>query len=255
MTVVAVLADPPRSGLVLPELAETSPLSEAEAAELSEAMFRDTLRAVERSGGELLVNYRPDDQLPSTHVEPDETAEESLRAIAADTLEEPESARFEVQVGSTVSACAGNTVTHLLREEGVQSAAVVRGDGPFLLRSTVDSAAMKLRTNDVVLGPSTDGRVYYAGFKAPIDFGDAFATPELETLVDGANDAGRDVGFLEMQPTVRTGSDLATLVSTIRARWQAERVVPGYTAEFVVDAGLAVVEGDTETGEPALVRN
>ncbi|RLM57350.1 DUF2064 domain-containing protein [Halobellus sp. Atlit-31R] len=254
MTVVVVLADPPRPGLALPRLAETSPLSNAEAAELSEAMLRDTLRAVERSGGELLVNYRPDDQLPDEYVDPDESAEDALGAIAGDVLDDPEAARFEKQVGSTFSARAGNTATHLLREEGVQSVAVVRGDAPFLLRSTIDSAAMKLRTNEVVLGPSTNGRVYVAGFTAPIDFEGAFAAPELETLVDSANDADRDVGFLEMQPTVRTGPDLATLVSSVRARWQAGRVVPEHTAEFVVDAGLTVVADDEQGDSPTLVR-
>lgn len=251
MTVVAVLADPPRPGLALPRLPETSPLSEVDAAALSEALLKDTLLAVERSGGELLVNYRADDSLPGAHVDPGESAEDALRTIADETLEDPSTARFEVQVGSTFSARAGNTVTHLLREEGVRSAAVVRGDAPFLLRSTVDSGAMKLRTNEVVLGPSTDGRVFFAGFRAPIDFEDAFAPPELETLVDGANDADRDVGFLEMQPTVRTGADLVTLVSTIRARWQADRVVPEHTAAFVVDNDLVVRhDGDG----PAVVR-
>ncbi|WP_049986907.1 TIGR04282 family arsenosugar biosynthesis glycosyltransferase [Halobellus rufus] len=241
MTVVAVLADPPRPGHALSRLAETSPLSESEAADLAEAMLGDTLRAVERSGGELLVNYCPDDLLPDPAVDPDESAEDALHRIAEDALESPEEARFEVQVGSSLSARAGNTVTHLLRDEGVQSAAVLRGDAPFVLRSTIDSAAMKLRTNDVVLGPSTDGRVYFAGFKTALDFDGAFVAPELETLVDCANDADADVGFLPMQPTVRTGADLATLVSTIRSRWQAGRVVPERTAEFVVDNGLTVV--------------
>ncbi|MFA1611916.1 TIGR04282 family arsenosugar biosynthesis glycosyltransferase [Halobellus rubicundus] len=252
MTVVAVLADPPRPGLALPRLAETSPLSESETAALAEAMLKDTLQAVERSGGDLLVNYRPDDLLPESHVDPEGPAEAAVRAVAEDALDDPEEARFEVQVGSSLSARAGNTLTHLLREEGVQSAAVVRGDAPFLLRSTIDSAAMKLRSNAVVLGPSTDGRVYFAGFREPIDFEGAFAAPEAETLVDRANDADRDVGFIEMQPTVRTGADLATVVPIIRSRWQAERVVPAHTAEFVVEKGLAAVEGDG--GDLELIR-
>jgi len=253
MTVVAVLADPPRPGLPVPRLATTSPLSESEAASLAAAMLKDTLRAVEASGGDLLVNYRPDDLLPDRHVRPGESAEAAVRSLADDALDDPEAARFEVQVGSTLSARAGNTVTHLLETEGVQSAAVVRGDTPLLKRSTIDSAAMNLRTNEVVLGPSTDGRVYYAGFTAPIDFEGAFAEPALETLVDGANDAGHDTEFLAMLPTVRTGADLATLVSSIRARWQAGRVVPEHTATFVVEHGLTVVSNG-EDGTPTLVR-
>ncbi|GGI97901.1 hypothetical protein GCM10008995_04750 [Halobellus salinus] len=254
MTVVAVLADPPRPGLLLPRLATTSPLSEAEAASLAAAMLKDTLRAVEASGGDLLVNYRPDDLLPDRHVRPDESAEAAVRSLADDALDDPEAARFEVQVGSTRSARAGNTVTHLLETEGVQSAAVVRGDTPLLRRSTIDSAAMNLRTNEVVLGPSTDGRVYYAGFTAPIDFEGAFVEPTLETLVDGANDAGHDTEFLAMFPTIRTGADLATLVSSVRARWQAGRVVPEHTATFVVEHGLTVANDD-EDGTPTLVRD
>ncbi|MFB6092850.1 MAG: DUF2064 domain-containing protein [Haloquadratum sp.] len=255
MTVVAVLADPPRPGLALPTLAETSPLSETEAADLAAAMLRDTLRAAARSGGDLLVNYRADEDLPETAVDPDEPAEAELRALAADALDDPGEARFEVQVGSSVSARAGNTVTHLLREEGAQSVAVVRGDAPLVSRATIDAAAMKLRSNEVVLGPSTDGRAYLAGFTAPIDFDGALAPPELETLVDRANDAGRDVDFLEMQPTVRTGADLPTLVSTIRSRWQAERVVPEHTAEFVVETGLTVVDPDESGADgPRVVR-
>ena len=252
MTVVAVLADPPRPGLVLPRLAETSPLSTSEAAELAAAMLKDVLRAVEASGGELLVNYRPDELLPESHVDPEVSAESDLRAIAEDALDDAEAARFEVQVGSTLSARAGNTITHLLEQEGVQSAAVVRGDAPLLRRATIDAAAMNLRTNEVVLGPSTDGRVYYAGFTAPIDFEGSFTTPEMETLVDCANDAGLDTEFVGMLPTVRTGSDLATLVSSIRARWQAGRVVPEHTAAFVVDAGLTVV-GDGGSGSRGAV--
>ncbi|MFC6824785.1 hypothetical protein [Halopelagius fulvigenes] len=251
MTVVAVLADPPRPGLVLPELAETSPLTEAEAAELYAALLKDTMSAVERSGGDLLVNYRPEDLLPEAHAGTgDSDAEAEVRALAADALEDPTAVRYEVQVGSSFSARAGNTATHLLREEGVQSVAIVRGTAPFLFRSTVDSAAMKLRSNSVVLGPSPRGRTYYAGFSEPVDYAEAFRTPELETLVARANDAGLDAGFMEMQPSVERGEDLLSVVPMVRARWQASRIVPAHTAEFVVERGLRVVEED---GAPTLV--
>lgn len=251
MTVVAVFADPPRPGLVLPELAETSPLTEAEAAELYTALLKDTMDAIERSGGDLLVNYRPEDLLPDEYAGTgDADAEAEVRAIAADALEDPSSARYEVQVGSNFSARAGNTATYLLREEGVQSVAVVRGTAPFLMRSTVDSAAMKLRTNPVVLGPSSDGRTYYAGFSEPVDYAEAFQTPELETLVARANAADVDVGFMPMQPSVQRGADLLSVVPMVRSRWQANRIVPAHTAEFVVEHGLRVV---SEDGTPTLV--
>ncbi|MFW5977634.1 MAG: hypothetical protein ACOCP2_00170 [Halohasta sp.] len=243
MTVLAVLAKPPRAGLVLPELAATTPLSESDVAEFYEAMLRDTFLAVDRSGGELLVNYLPEDQFPEAyHTDIDPAAE--LRSIAADTLEDVSEVRFEPQVGSTVSARAGNTLTHLLETEEVASAAVVFGTAPLMSRLQVDSAAMKLRTNEVVLGPATEGRVYYAGFTEPVDFSESFAGIELQGLTNRAADADLDTEYLPMSPRVETGRDLLSFLPMLRARFTAERIVPEYTATFVHERGLDVTDGD-----------
>lgn len=242
MTVVCVLADPPRPGLALPALAEETPLSAADAADLYAASLKDAFRAVERSGGDLLVNYRPDDLLPDEHAT-DTASEAALRALAGDALEDVTDVRFEPQVGSTFSARAGNTATHLLREEGIDSVAVARGTAPLLRRTTIDSAAIKLRSNGTVLGPSTRGRTYYAGFAAPVDYEDAFGGSELETLVDRAGDAGHGVEFLPMQPGVETAADLRDLLPALWARIGAERVVPEHTATFVHERGLRVRDG------------
>ncbi|WP_224337374.1 TIGR04282 family arsenosugar biosynthesis glycosyltransferase [Haloprofundus halobius] len=250
MTVVAVLADPPRPGLVLPNLAETSPLTESEAADLYAAMLRDTFLAAVRSGGELLVNYRPDDLLPDEFVT-DEPAAAAVRAVAADALGDLSDVRVEKQVGSTFDARAGNTVSHLLNTEGEQSVAVVRGNAPLLTRTLVDSAAMKLRSTPVVLGPSTDGRCYYAAFTDTIDFAEAFTASEIETLAARGHDAGLDVDFVPMQPTIETGEDLLTVLPMLHARREAGRIVPKHTAEFVAELGLRVV---AEDGEKRVVR-
>ena len=242
MTVVAVLADPPRPGLALPDLVETTPLSAADAADLYAAVLKDTFRAVERSGGDLLVNYRPDDLLPDEHVT-DTASEAQLRALAGEALDDVTDARFEPQVGSTLSARAGNTATHLLREEGVDSVAVTRGTAPLFTRTVIDSAAMKLRGNQTVLGPSTRGRTYYAGFTAPIDYEAAFEVAELETLVDRANDAGHRVEFLPMQVGIETAADLRDLLPVLWGRIETERVVPEHTATFVHEHGLRVRDG------------
>ncbi|MFB6129379.1 MAG: hypothetical protein ABEJ28_00980 [Salinigranum sp.] len=244
MTVIAVLADPPREGLVLPELAATSPLTEAEAAECYAAMLRDVFVAVARSGGDLLVNYRADDALPEEY-RADESAEAAVRAVVADALGGTEGVRFEVQVGSSFDARAGNTVAHLLREDEVKTAAVVRGNAPFLGRPAVDSAAMKLRSNPVVVGPSTAGRTYYAAFGDPIDFDGAFSPPELTTLTTRALSADLDVDFLPVQPVVERGEDLLTAIPLVEARSEAGRIVPAHFAAFLDRVGLGVVgEGD-----------
>jgi glycosyltransferase A (GT-A) superfamily protein (DUF2064 family) len=254
MTVIAVFADPPRPGLVLPDLAETSPLSRAEAADLYAATLKDTFRAVERSGGDLLVNYRDEETLPdgfSGEEYDGESAEAEVRALAADALADPDEARFEVQVGSTFAARAGNTVSHLLDSEEAQSAAVVPGTAPTLTRKEIDSAAMRLRRNEVVLGPSERGGIYFAGFTDTVDFEDAYATPAVETLTDRAADAGHDVDFLPAMTAVETGADLVSLVPLLNARVTAEMIVPEHTATLLREWGLRVVDG--EEG-PELVR-
>lgn len=243
MTTVAVLVDPPREGLVLPELAATTPLSDAEVADLYTAMLRDVCRAVEISGGDLLVNYRDDEDIPEAFAG-DQSAEAAVRAAVKPALADPDEARFEVQVGSTFSARAGNTVAHLLEREEVNTAAVVQPTAGFMMRQLVDNAAMKLRRNDVVLGPATDGRVYYAGFDTAIDFEDAYTPPVVETLTDRSLDADLEVDFLPMTPVVETGSDLVTAICQLRAHESAGRNRPEHLATLVSDLGLDVVEGE-----------
>jgi len=256
MTVVAVLVDPPRDGLVLPDLPDETPLSAAEATRLYEAMVSDLLLAVAESGGDLLVNYRSDDQLPDEHVPGGADAEAEVRDLVADVLDEDqrESARVEVQVGSSRSARVGNTVTHLLEAEGVQSAAVLEPDAPTLLRKDVDSAAMKLRRSEVVLGPADDGDVYFAGFTDPVDFEDALSAPAVENLNARAVDAGHGVDFLPGRRRVASAGALRTLVSELRARRAAGRLVPAYTTALVEDLGLRVEGGGGDAGEPTLTR-
>jgi 2-phospho-L-lactate guanylyltransferase (CobY/MobA/RfbA family) len=244
MTTVAVMADPPVEGVVLPELAD--PLSAAERTGLYSAMLADVCRAVEASGAELLVNYRPGEQVPEG-VDP----EAAVREVLGESLEAPGDARYEVQVGSTHSARVGNTVTHLLEREGVKTAAAVEPTAAMLTRQLIDSAAMKLRSAGVVLGPSTEGRVYYAGFADPVDFEDAYETPAVETLTDRGVDADLNVDFLPSTPVVETPADLRTVVPLLRARHRGERVVPPRTTALIEEFGLRV---ETGTDGPELVR-
>ncbi|WP_122087942.1 hypothetical protein [Halalkalicoccus subterraneus] len=239
MTTVAVLADPPRPGLVLSKLGETSPLSPEDAADCYEAMLADTCLAVSRSGGELLVNYRPAELLPDEHAA---DPEGEIRTVLDGVLDE--SPRMEVQVGSTHAARVGNTITHLLESEDVASAAALSPTAALCFRTHIDSAAMKLRNTPVVLSPSTDGRVAFAGFTESIDFDGAYDPPAVETLAWRAGDAGLETDFLPLLPTVETGADLATVVSLVRARRIADRIVPPNTAAWIEEEGLRVENGD-----------
>jgi hypothetical protein len=227
-------------------LVETSPLDADEAAALYAAACRDVASAVERSGGDLLVNYRPADALPPDHRPAD--AERAVRDAIEPALDAPDAVRYEVQVGETFAGRAGNAVTHLLDEEETTTAAIVEPSAALLTRQAIDTAAMKLRRHPVVLGPATRGRVYYAGFREPIDFGRAWDQPATATLVDRAGDAGLEVDFLPYQPVAATGEELAELAALVRAREAGGRLVPEHTAGWLSDAELTVVRTDTGLG-------
>lgn len=247
MSVIVVLADPPRAGLVLSELSATTALSPADAAALYGATLKDTCRAAEQSGGELLVNYRPEDLLPEQHIT-ETNPEADLRALVGEAVEDLSTVRFEPQVGSTVSARVGNTVTHLLRDEDATSVGFVRGTAPFCTRSSLDAAAMKLRTNEVVLGPALGGGTYFAGFREPIDFDEVLGDQELETMTRRAIETGSGVDFLPVSPQVETSAGLRTSLAMITARMDAGRVVPSHTAEVARGLNLTGSDEKPRTG-------
>ncbi len=237
MTTVAVLVDPPRSRL-LPQLADSSSLSESAVRDCYTALARDTVSAVARSGGELLVNYRPYEGLG---VDGDD-AEADVREMLGDAV--PSDARFEKQVGETYAGRAGNTATYLLETEEVSSVGIVDPRAALLARAQIDGAAMKLRSCDVVVGPGTEGRVYYAAFGEPINFEDAYAAPAVRTLTDRALDAGLDVDFLELLPVVETERDLAATVALVRSRRRADRLVPPHLSAWIDESGVDARAGD-----------
>ena len=265
MTLHCLVVDPPRPGLALPGLVD-GPLSAESAAELYAASVTDAMVAAARSGGELLVNYPTDEQLPETH-RTGTSPEAALRDLAEAALEEPAEARFEVQVGSTFGARAGNAATHLLAEEDEDSVAILRGTAPTLGRTALDGVAMKLRRHQAVVGPGTGGRAAYLGLSEPIDFEGTFEPPatdsdggdgpqggpgdagdghatEVEDLVGRGVEAGHALAFLPMHPVIEDEAGLAAAVAEIRARRRAGSIVPEHTAEAVERLGLRVVEAD-----------
>jgi 2-phospho-L-lactate guanylyltransferase (CobY/MobA/RfbA family) len=245
--IVVVPVDPPRTGLVLSSLADRTPITEAQAATLYEAAVVDVLRAVATSGGELLVNYRDAETLPDSAAGGDPA--QRIRDLAESALADEDlgDVRFERQVGSTRSARIGNTVTHLLEREEVANVGVLEPTAPLVARTEIDGAAMSLRRHDVVLGPSSGGRTYFAGFGEPIDFTDAYAVPELATLAELADDDGLGIGFAPMLPTIATESGLCATIAGIQARAVGNRPGAPATASVVEELGLGVSdEGSLE---------
>lgn len=231
MTTIVVLCDAPHDG-VLSDLTATTPLTETDITDLYTAMCADVFHTVEESAGKLLVNYRPlgDD------------AEDELRALAEEALENPDEVRYEKQVGSTFAGRIGNTLTHLLETENESSVMAIEPTAPFLTRGDIDGMAMKLRRSEVVLGPTSGGRVAAAGFSDSIDFENAYTPPAIETLTDRAQDVGLDVDFGPMCPVIENPEDLIGALALIEARKRAGRIVPEHTADCLSERGLTLTE-------------
>jgi 2-phospho-L-lactate guanylyltransferase (CobY/MobA/RfbA family) len=227
MTSVVVLAEPP-TGARLPELDGT--LTTEQRRGLYRAMLSDVCAALQHGEADVVVNYPPTERTPEG-IDP----ETAVRDVIEPAVPAPGDVRYEVQVGETRASRIGNAVTHLLETEEEPTAGFVEPTAPFLRREHVGNAAMSLRSSEVVLGPSTDGRVYFGAFREPIDFEDAFASPAVETLTERAGSAGLGVDFLPMLPRIERERDLATALPVLRARVQAERIVPVQTAEWVAE--------------------
>lgn len=248
MTTVIVLADPPDPDVVLQELVAATPIAPGEAATLYRAMLKDVAIAVQESGGDLLVNYRPAEAIQADTGSV-EDVEDTIRSHLGSEVSD---ARYEPQVGETLAGRIGNSVTHLLEQEEAQTAAVVKPTAALLTRTEIDSAAMKLRRSSVVLGPAPAGRVYYAGFAEPIDFTAAYDPPAVRTLTERAVDADLDVDYLPMMSVLETAPDLATILALVEARQRAGRPVPRHTSDTLADLDLGV---EDQAGSLTAVRS
>lgn len=248
MTVAVALVDPPREGLVGAELAAATALSEADVALLYEATLADFFETMAESNVELLVNYPTVDTLPDGFEGSDPEAE--IRAVAESVLDAEvlEEVRFEVQVGSTPAARIGNAVTHLIEEEGETSAAFLDHRVPLLERGVVDEAAIKLRRSETVVGPAADGQVYFAGFKVPIDFTDVFDGSPLNTIVERTVAMGNRADFVRRREVLVHPRDLRTVVAIVRARHDADRLIPEHTMRVIDELDLHVADGELVIG-------
>lgn len=231
MTTIAVLADPPVADCAPAVLPST--VGSEKQVEFYRAMLADVCNTIQHGEGKLLVNYPPSASVPE-----DVDPEQSLREFLDAELTASGEVRYEVQVGESYAGRVGNTLTHLLESEGLESVAVAEPTAIFLRREHIGTTAMQLRSSDVVLGPAPDGRVSFAAFGEPLDFTEVYESPAVETFTARAREADLDVSFLPLTPLLDGPADLSTAISLLRARKRAGRLVPVRTTARVEELGL-----------------
>ena len=244
MTTVVVVPDPPVEGVACKSLVEGTALTPADGLALNRAMLADTMGTLERSTVDILVNYPTEEELPDGETSIDPKTEVRKIVATAMSPDRFEEVRFEPQVGSNFSAKAGNAVTHLVRDEEVQSAAALRPCVPRLVRSIVDEAALKLRRADVVLGPAHRGQVYYAGFSDLIDFTDVFEDRPVEAITRRARAEGLDVDFLRNRELLAEPVDFEGVLSRLTADALADKQVPEQLWETIQERGIELKHGE-----------
>lgn len=239
--IVVVPVEPPWEECLAWSLEATDDRPDAGVTALYEAAVTDVIRTVRASGGRLLVNYRDEETLPSVDRTADAAA--ACRALVDDAVSDPEEVRFERQIGSTVAARIGNTVTHLLEQEDAGIVGVIDPLTPLVSRAEIDGAAMSARRNDVVLGSDGAGDVYLSVFAEPIDFDGAYDSPALATLAERAATADRAIGFAPTVPRIATTAGLAATIATIDARRAAKVSIPEATASVLDEWGFHTDDG------------
>jgi hypothetical protein len=144
-SVVVVMAKRPVPGKTKTRLCP--PLTPLEAAELYEALLKDTMELVSGLRGvETAVAVSP------------RSAVDEMRRMA------PRGARMIAVEGADIGECLRSATTQLF-SEGFTRVVAVNSDGPTLPAEYIERAVEMLTHSDVVLGPAEDGGYYLIGMR------------------------------------------------------------------------------------------
>jgi len=125
------------------------PLTPDQAAELSEALLKDTVRLVSSVRGiEMAVAVSPT------------SAVDQMRQLL------PGCARIFAVEGASIGDCLSSAMDRLF-SEGFYRVAALNADSPTLPAAYLEQAAKLLESHDVVLGPAEDGGYYLIGLRRP----------------------------------------------------------------------------------------
>jgi len=201
-SVVVVMAKRPVPGKTKTRLCP--PLTPLEAAELYEALLRDTIGLVSSLRGiELAIAITP------------RTAVEQMGTFA------PRGARILAVEGADIGECLVGAMG-LLFSEGFTRVVAVNSDGPTLPAEYIERAVAMLTDSDVVLGPAEDGGYYLIGLRQtqPGLFADiAWSSSRVAAqTLERAAAAGLTVAQLPSWYDVDTPAELERLREELVAR-------------------------------------
>ncbi len=155
----------------------------------------------------------------------------------------PSQSAFPQLIMSTQSRCAGQVAEGILADEtlfigsdidaigtlqeiqldwarqyGYEMAVIVGTDTPQINRKILNDAFDRLKSHDVVIGPSTDGGYYLLGVKKIWDIlaGIDMSTKHVvDDIIMKASVTGKNVGFVETLTDIDDWDDLALLIKML----------------------------------------
>lgn len=210
MTVIAVPCPPPGINEVHERLDAELPLSGTELTQLIAAVCQDTLLAVVSSGGEpLIVPLALENPLPAW--------DDSVEVVSGmqDTLHIKNESIVQTSEINESAEWAEDLFDVARAESDAASLGICLPKTPLVQRRHLDAAAMRLRRNDITLGPSTGGRWYFLGCQRTIDLEAAGDPGKTKTILEAneSTSALASIPFLPGFETVAALVDLQTMIS------------------------------------------
>ena len=214
--ILVIMAKEPRVGLTKTRLCP--PLTLDEAAQLYEALLRDSISLVYGLDGiDLAIAVTPPDSIAYFK-----------RISPPDTLLMPVEC---IDIGDCLTQVLGN-----LLDMGYPRALAFNADGPSVPQGYIQTAVKKLDACDVVLGPSEDGGYYLVGLKQlhpKIFVGVSWSTPKvLSQTLTKIKELGLEADLLPPWFDVDTAADIERIRSEL-AKLPPDLLV--HTRRFLAD--------------------
>lgn len=190
-------------------------------ADLFHALVADAALAVDESGGDLFLAVPASSESAVAFVE--DIRDTVLEDASNGTIVHVETDAPIPPVGSTLRA---------VRDRSTAASIGVLDPATALVgRRHLDTAAMRLRRDDVVLGPTPEAGYFFFGTALDPETLPERMSPEFDAVTTEAGERG-SVGFLEMLPVVTRPDHVGSLAALVAGLNADNRTVAPFASAY-----------------------
>lgn len=195
----------------------------SELADLYHALCADAISAVDESGGELFLATGATDTAAQNFATDLQSAVltdgDAAELLTVDRHEDQPD--FRSALASVRNASPAASV-------GILNPCVT-----LLGRQQLDTAAMRLRRDDTVIGPTPAGGWYYLGTQLEIDAVPESLSDDLARIAKLFADDDWRLGFLPLLPVINAPTDIAHMRTLVVSMHRGNRPISPYTAAWL----------------------